>query len=102
MIVFQSNVIEVNKKTFTWYVGVAKIFDWGGRPNCKLHVMTSSNFRKEEIFAGQRYRRMEDQKPGPGLACNLGFAKEKGLERKSKKISKIVQVGRRGQPTTVA
>ena len=39
---------------------------------------------------GQSYRRMEDQKPGPGLARNLGFAKEKGLEPKVKKISKIV------------
>ena len=33
---------------------------------------------------------MEDQKPGPGLAFNLGFATEKGLELKVKKISKIV------------
>ena len=39
---------------------------------------------------GQRYRRMEDQKPEPGLVCNLDFAKEKGLEPKVKKISKIV------------
>ena len=33
---------------------------------------------------------MEDQKLGPGLAFNLGFATEKGLEPKVKKISKIV------------
>ena len=33
---------------------------------------------------------MEDQKSGPGLACNLGFAKEKGLEPEVKSISKIV------------
>ena len=39
---------------------------------------------------GQRYRRMEDQKLGLGLACNLGFAKEKELEPKDKKISKIL------------
>ena len=39
-------------------------------------------FRKEEHFTRQRYRRMEDQKPEPGFACNLGFAKEKGLEPK--------------------
>ena len=37
----------------------------------------------------QRYRRMEDQKPGPGLACNLNFAKGEGLEPKVKKVSKI-------------
>ena len=58
-------------------------------------------FRKKGLFTGQRYRRMEDQKPGPGLACNLGFAKEKGLERKVKKISKIVQVGRRREQTSL-
>ena len=39
---------------------------------------------------GQRYHRMEDQKPGPVLAYNLGFAKEKGLGPKVEKISKIV------------
>ena len=44
---------------------------------------------------------MEDQKPGPELVCNLGFAKEKGLELKAKKISKIVQVGRRGEQTSL-
>ena len=44
---------------------------------------------------------MENQKLGPGLACNLGFAKKKGLESKSKKISKIVQVGRRRQQTSL-
>ena len=32
----------------------------------------------------QRYRIMEDQKPVPGLACNLGFSKEKVLELKLK------------------
>ena len=31
---------------------------------------------------GQRYRRMEDQKPGP-------FAKEKGLEPKDKRFPKL-------------
>ena len=44
---------------------------------------------------------MEDQKPGSELACNLNFAKEKGLELKAKKIFKIVQVGRRGEQTSL-
>ena len=39
---------------------------------------------------GQRCRKMEDQKSGPGLASNLDFAKGKGLKPKVKKISKIV------------
>ena len=38
---------------------------------------------------GQRYPKMEDQKSGPGLACNLDFAKEKGLERKVMKFPKM-------------
>ena len=33
---------------------------------------------------GQRYPKMENQKSGPGLASNLDFAKEKGLEQKLK------------------
>ena len=39
---------------------------------------------------GQRYHRMEHQKPGLGLAFNLDFAKRKGLEPKCEKVSKIV------------
>ena len=38
---------------------------------------------------GQRNRRMENQKMGLWLACNLDFAKGKGLEPKVKKVSKI-------------
>ena len=44
MIVFHSSVIKVNTKTLTWYIGEAKIFDWGEKPNRKSHVMTSSKF----------------------------------------------------------
>ena len=44
---------------------------------------------------------MEDQKPESGLARNRGFAKEKGLEPKVKKNSKIVQVGKRGEQTSL-
>ena len=41
-------------------------FDWGG-PNHKSHAMTSSGTLKEEFLWGQRYRRMEDQKPRHGF-----------------------------------
>ena len=34
---------------------------------------------------GQKYCRMEDQKPWPGLARNQGFTKGGGLEPKGKK-----------------
>ena len=39
---------------------------------------------------GHKYRRMDYEKPWPGLACNLDFAKAKGLEHKVNKTSKIV------------
>ena len=39
---------------------------------------------------GQRYRRMEDQKLQPWLACNLDFAEEKELKSKVKEVSRIV------------
>ena len=42
---------------------------------------------------GQRYRRMEDQKLGPGLTCNLDFAKEKGLEPNLKRFPKLSNLG---------
>ena len=45
---------------------------------------------------GQRCGKREDQKPRPGLPCNLDFAKGKGLEPKGKTVSKIVSIGRRG------
>ena len=84
-------MIKVNEKTLTRYIGVARIFDLGGAAKPQI---TRNNvikiFREEGLFTDQRYRRIEDQKPGPGLACNLGFAKEKGLEPTVKKISKIV------------
>ena len=38
----------------------------------------------------QRYRKMEDHKSGPGLANNLNFAIENGLEPTVKKFSEIV------------
>ena len=39
---------------------------------------------------GQTHRKTKDQKSGPGLACNLDFAKGKGLKPKLLKVSKIV------------
>ena len=42
----------------------------------------------------QRYRRMEDQKPGPGLTCNLGFClKKKDLNLKFKRFPKLSWLG---------
>ena len=42
----------------------------------------------------QRYRRMKDQKPWPGLALNQDFAKGKGFKPKVKTYENV-QIGRR-------
>ena len=34
-------------------ISVARIFDWGGRANHKLHAMTSSQIFERGIFVGQ-------------------------------------------------
>ena len=44
--------------------------------------MKSSEISERGIFVGQRYRRMEDQKPWPGLALNREFSKRRGLKTK--------------------
>ena len=47
---------------------VVSIFEWSWGGNRKSHAIKSSKFlRKEELSMGriQRYRRMENQKPGP-------------------------------------
>ena len=50
---------------------------------------------------GQRYRRMEDQKPEPGLACSQDFADRGGLEPKSKKFFKDALIGRSGEENSI-
>ena len=55
------------------------IFDCG-EPNRKLHAMTSSKVFQEGLFMIQKYRKMEDQKPEPGLTRNQDFAKGRELK----------------------
>ena len=45
----------------------------------KSHALTSSETSKEEFLRGQRYRRMEDQKPWPGVG--LGTRSRRGLKQ---------------------
>ena len=42
---------------------------------------------------GQRYNRMQDQKPGSGLLRNQDFCKEVKLEPKVKQIFKMSKLG---------
>ena len=51
-------------------IGVASILTGGEGANQKSHAMKSSEIFERGIFVGQRYRRMEDQKPWPGLGLN--------------------------------
>ena len=95
MIVFQSNVIKVKKKTFTRYIGVARIFNWRAKPQITRNDVIEF-FRKEELYMEQRYLKMEEEKSGPGLAYNLDFAKGKDLNQKFR-FFQIVQVGRHGE-----
>ena len=91
MIVFHSNAIKVKKNSSKRYIGVARIFDWRKGSKRKSHAMTLFKFfKKRDFLGGQRYRKMEDQKSGLGMACNLDFAKLKRFELKLKKVSKIV------------
>ena len=45
------------------FIGVPRIFDWG-RPKPQI-TSRHHKFSKEEVFVGQRYRRMEDLKSLP-------------------------------------
>ena len=96
MIVFQSYVIKVKKKkkTFTRYKGVSRNFDWREEPNRKSHAMTLSKFFEKRNFLWDKdIVKWRIRSRGLGLACNLDFAKEKGLEPKVKKISKMSKLG---------
>ena len=41
----------------------------------------SSETSKEEFLRGQRHRRMEDQKPKPGVGMQLGTRSRRGLKQ---------------------
>ena len=47
------------------FIGVPRVFDWG-RPKPQITCNdVIQNFSKEEVFVGQRYRRMENLKSLP-------------------------------------
>ena len=57
----------------------------GGGPNHMQRRHQTCNdvikqFGNEKLSTGQRYRKMEDQKPWPGLARNHDFAEGGGIE----------------------
>ena len=44
-------------------IGVARVFDWGGGQTTNYMQQRHQKFSKDELFVGQRYRKMEDLKP---------------------------------------
>ena len=70
-------------------IGVARIFGWGeAKPKITSNDVIR-NFRKRNfLWDKQRYRRMYDQKPWPGLALNEEFSKERAIKSKVMKICK--------------
>ena len=56
------NHVYFNQTRNPPYIGVARIFDWGGgKPQITCNDIFR-NFRKSTFLWGQRYRKMEDQK----------------------------------------
>ena len=98
MIVFRSNVLKVKKKPFVRYIGVARIFDWRGGPNRKSHAITLSKFfEKRDFLWDKDIVKWRIRSRGLGWHVIWILLKENDLNQKLKKISKIVQVGRRGE-----
>ena len=67
----QNSTYEIGKAT---NIVVANIFDWGGQTTIHLQ-WRHQNFSQEEVFVGQRYRKVEDQKPRPGFGTKPRFCR---------------------------
>ena len=65
-------------------IGVARNFWLGGGQTKNDMQWRHQKFSKEELFVGQRYRRMYDLKPWSGLALNEEFSKGRALKPKVK------------------
>ena len=80
-------------------IGLARMFDWGERPNCKSHAMTSSKiFEKKEFLWDKDIAKWRIRSRGLSWHGSWILPMGKDLTT-SKKISKIVQIGRRGEQT---
>ena len=78
------------EKTLTRYIGVAKIFDWEKGQNANHTQYLNQIFSKRGPYYGSKIPYNGGSEAGPRLACNLDFAKEKGLRPKVKNISETV------------
>ena len=96
MIVFQSNVIKINKKTLSRYIGVVRIFDWGGggRSNHKSYVMTSTKFFEKRNFLRDKYT-VEWRIRSRGLGWHVTWVllKKKDVNLKLNRFPKLSALG---------
>ena len=72
MIIFQSNVIKVNKERLPRYISVARIFDWGGG---QISFSEKKDFLRDKDTVEWSIRSQ-----GLGWHGTWVFAKEKGHE----------------------
>ena len=65
----------LSHRSLTYEIGkaphavVARIFDWGGGGDqTTIHLeWRHQKFSQEELFVGQKYHKVENQKPRPGF-----------------------------------
>ena len=94
MIVFQSNVIKVKKKTFTRYIGIARIFDLRGGPNRKSHAMTLSKIFEKMVFLWDKDI-VKWRNKSRGLVWHVAWI----LQKEKENFSEIVLVVRHVEQT---
>ena len=60
-------------------IGIEKIFDRGGGQTTNQIEQPHQKFSKKEHFVGQRYCRLDNQKPWSGVALNQDVARARRL-----------------------
>ena len=76
------------------YVGLAGMFDWGGRPNRKSHAMTTSNFfEKKDFLWDKDIIEWRIRSWGLGWYGTWSLLKDEALNQKLKRFSKLSKLG---------
>ena len=82
------------RKKLTIYIGVAKIFDCGGRPNCKSHAMTSTQFLEKRNFLWDKNTaEWRIRNRGLGWHATWILLKTNDLNQKLKRFSQLFKLG---------
>ena len=67
-------------KSWVWWHRCSPDFRLGGGQNTSHMQWRHQKLRKRNFLLGQRYRRMEDQKPWPGVGTKLGTSSRRGFK----------------------